>query len=96
MNEFLPISSALRIAELAPCATRLKQLILNETSLGNYIKSFDRVSTNNDECYYIIIFGDDNKNSYSNIQTMHKKNGSSYKILALVDRKGCTEIRFNY
>jgi len=96
MNKNLSLTTAMQIAVNVPCSAQVKEIIVTETDSGNSVKSFEQVSTNNDECYYILLFENDSINVYPNMRTMCKKDGSSYKILVLADRKGCTEIRFNY
>lgn len=96
MNDNLSISTAINIAMKAPCSTQVIKILNMESDSGNYIKSFDKVSLNNDECYYILLFDNESKYYYPNLRTLHKKDGSIYQVLALVDGKGCVEIRFNY
>ena len=96
MNDYLSISAAINTAIKAPCSSQVRSIINKECDSGNLIKSFDRISLNNDECYYMLIFGKKSVYSYPDIRVLHKKNGDIYQVLALVDGNGCVEIRFNY
>ena len=96
MGKNLSLTTALQIAINAPCSAQVRKIIVTEVDSGNFIKSFNQVSIDNDECYYILLFGNDNIKVYPNMRTMHKKDKSAYKTFVLVDRSGCTEIRFNY
>ncbi|MCR5143556.1 MAG: hypothetical protein K6C68_13730 [Ruminococcus sp.] len=96
MNDQLSISAALNTAMKSPCSAQIKRIINKECGAGNLIKSFDKISLNNDECYYVLLFSKKPIHSYPNIRILHKKNGDIYQVLAFVDGNGCVEIRFHY
>ncbi len=73
MNEYLSISTALNTAMSAPCSEQIRKIINKECGSGNFIKSFDKISLNNDECYYMLLFSKKPIHSYPNIRVLHKK-----------------------
>ena len=96
MNDNLSFSAAMNIAKNVPCSAQVIKILKTEYNLTNYVESFDKISMQNDESYFILKFGNESKYPYPNLKTLHKKDGSIYQVLALVDEKGCVEIRFKY
>jgi hypothetical protein len=96
MSDYLSVSAAINKAMKAPCSAQIRKIINKECDSGNLIKSFDKISLNNDESYYMLLFCKKSIYSYPNIRVLHKKSGDIYQALALVDENGCVEIRFNY
>lgn len=73
MSDYLSVSAAINKAMKAPCSAQIRKIINKECDSGNLIKSFDKISLNIDESYYMLLFCKKSIYSYPNIRVLHKK-----------------------
>lgn len=55
MSDYLSVSAAINKAMKAPCSAQIRKIINKECDSGNLIKSFDKISLNIDESYYMLL-----------------------------------------
>ena len=92
--KFPTLEEVLAYVDKFPCVEKAREVLVNETSLGNVIQEIGDAGCMPDETVVVIDFEQDAKKEYLNGEIKELRNGIKYRFVKYLDDWGALYIRF--